>query len=424
MEVQSSSYRSLSSDTGVYLFLDKEGQIIYVGKAVNLKQRVSSYFQNSANLGDKTKALVDRVVKIRTISVNSEVESFLLEEKLVKKHKPRFNIMLKDDKAYPLVKITFKEKFPAVLVVRKKDDTKSLYFGPYTSAASLKTVLKLLRRIFPYQSVEHHGSRLCLYYHLGLCPCPQVTGDTNYKKTIKHIIDFLNGSTKKVIKDLEKERDEYSKNEDFENSKMIQRKIDAITLITSPFYKPFVYEENPNFRQDVLQQSLNSLIEILNNNGVPVKKLERIECYDISNIQGKNATASMVVLRDGDKDTDSYRRFKIKGDYNGKPNDFAMMSEVLKRRFKHMDWPFPDLLVVDGGKGQVSTAVKALQELNLSVPLIGLAKREETIVTPSLEEIKLPKDSKALLMIIKIRDEAHRFAITYHKKLRSKFISY
>lgn len=392
-----------------------------MGKAVNLKKRVSSYFLNKT-LGEKTKALVSQIKTIKTISTTSEVESFLLEERLVKKYRPRFNISLKDDKAYPLVKITTKDKYPAIFIVRRKGDTKSLYFGPYTSANSLRTVLKIIRRIFPYQSVAKHGSRLCLYYHLGLCPCPSVTNDQNYKKTIKHIINFLNGNTKKVIKDLEKERDKFSNRQDFENAGGLQKKIDAINLITSPFYKPFVFEENPNFKSDVLQQELSSLIQILNENNVKVEKLERIECYDISNIQGKSATASMVVLTNGEKDTSSYRRFKIRGFYNNKANDFAMLSEVLKRRLKHSEWQMPDLIVIDGGKGQVSSVLKVLSELNVQIPLIGLAKKEETIITSSLSEIKLPKDSKALLLIIKIRDEAHRFAITYHKKLRSKLI--
>ncbi len=390
-----------------------------MGKAVNLKKRVSSYFLNKT-LGEKTKALVSQIKTIKTISVTSEVESFLLEERLVKKYRPRFNISLKDDKAYPLVKITTKDKYPAIFIVRREDDTKSLYFGPYTSANSLRTVLKIIRRIFPYQSVARHGSGLCLYYHLGLCPCPSVTNDQNYKKTIKHVINFLNGNTKKVIKDLEKERDKLSKKLGYENASLLQKKIDAINLITSPFYKPFVYEENPNFKSDVLQKELNSLIQILNQESLGVKKLERIECYDISNIQGKSATASMVVLKNGEKDTSSYRRFKIRGFYNNKANDFAMLSEVLKRRFNHNEWPFPDLLVIDGGKGQVSSVLKVLSKLNVKIPLIGLAKKEETIITSALKEIKLPRDSKALLLIIKIRNEAHRFAITYHKKLRSK----
>ncbi len=392
-----------------------------MGKAINLRKRVSSYFSNK-DLGEKTKALVAQIERIKTISVQSEVESFLLEERLVKKYNPKFNIELKDDKAYPLIKITVKQKYPAILIVRKKDDAKSLYFGPYTSATSLRTVLKLLRKIFPYQSIERHGNRICLYNHLGLCPCPQVTNDLNYKKTVKYIINFLNGNTKKVIKDLEKERDQCSKNLDFELASSIQKKINAVSLITSPFYKPFVYEENPNFKSDILQQQLNSLIEILNKNKVYVTKLERIECYDISNIQGKNATASMVVLTNGSVNNKEYRRFKIKGFYNNKANDFAMHQEVMRRRLKHGEWQMPDLIVVDGGKGQVSSVKKVLEELNVKISLIGLAKKEETIITSDLLEIKLPKDSKALLLVIKIRDEAHRFAIYYHKKLRSKFI--
>lgn len=232
----------------------------------------------------------------------------------------------------------------------------------------------------------------------------------------------MNGKTKKILKDLENERNFYSKSEQFETSLEIQRKIDAINLITSSFYKPFEYEENPNLRQDLLQNSLFELQNILNENGLKVGKLERIECYDISNTAGTNATASMVVLTNGDKDTSQYRRFKIRGFYNDLPNDFAMMKEVLERRLKHEDWKSADLLVMDGGKGQVSSAKKVLTELSIDIPLIGLAKREETIITSSLLEIKLPKDSKALLLIMKIRDEAHRFAITYHKKLRSKAI--
>lgn len=392
-----------------------------MGKAINLRKRVSSYFTNK-DLGEKTKALVAQIDKIKTISVQSEVEAFLLEERLVKKYNPHYNIVLKDDKSYPLIKITLKQKFPAVLIVRKKDDAKALYFGPYTSASSLRTVLKLLRKIFPFKSVENHGTRICLYNHLDLCPCPEATNDLSYAKTIKHIINFLNGNTKKVIRDLEKERENYSKTLDFELASKIQRKIDAINLITSPFYKPFVYEENPNFKSDILGQELASLIEILNKNNVAVKKLERIECYDISNISGKNATGSMVVLKNGATDTDSYRRFKIKGFYANKANDYAMHQEVIRRRLSHTEWQMPDLIVTDGGKGQVSSVLKVLQELNVNIPLIGLAKKEETIVTSDLLEIKLAKDSKALLLIIKIRDEAHRFAITYHKKLRSKFI--
>jgi excinuclease ABC subunit C len=411
----------LPTYTGVYLFIDKQNKVIYVGKAINLRKRVSSYF-SSKDLGEKTKMLVTQIDKIKTIGVTSELEAFLLEEKLIKKYLPHYNIRLVDGKSYIRLKITIKDLYPKVLLVRKEENDGSLYFGPYTSSNSLRSVLKLLRRIFPYQSVLNHQKNLCLYYHLGLCPCPYVTNDINYKKTIKHIIDFLNGDTKKVIKELENERDIFSKAEKFEQANRIQEKINQITLITSSFYKPFEYEENPNLRSDVLNFELNSLKKILNENGVGVENLVRIECYDISNTSGTNATGSMVVLTNGERDTSSYRRFKIKRDYKNKPNDFAMIKEVIERRIKNTTWPSPSLFVIDGGKGQVTSAKEVLDNFKIKIPLIGLAKREETIVTSNLKEIKLPKDSKALLIIMKIRDEAHRFAITYHKKLRAKFI--
>lgn len=392
-----------------------------MGKAINLRKRVSSYFLNK-DLGEKTASLVSQIEKIKTISVKSEIEAFLLEERLIKKYIPKYNISLKDDKSFSKIEITTSEKYPSVLFVRKALNKNSLIFGPYTSAGDVKLVLKILRKIFPFQFVRNHGNKLCLYYHLGLCPCPTVTKDTTYKTNIKHIINFLEGNTKKVIKDLEKERNKYTKEERFEKALEIQKKIDAISLVTSPFYKPFEYELNPEFKSDILKKELESLQNILNDNRVGVHKLNRIECYDISNLMGKNATASLVVLTNGEKDTDSYRRFKIKGFYNNKPNDFAMLSEVLKRRFNHKDWPKPDLIVIDGGKGQVSVVKKTLSNLKINVPIIGLAKREEIIITSFLKEIKLPKDSKALQIVMKIRDEAHRFAIAYHKKLRSKFI--
>jgi excinuclease ABC subunit C len=406
----------------VYLFLDKKGDVIYVGKALNLKKRVASYF-SSKDLGEKTRTLVSQIEKIKVIGVDSEIESFLLEERLVKKYKPRYNIRLLDSKTFLRLKITIKDEYPKLLQVRKEENDKALYFGPYTSASSLRSVLKILRRIFPYQASQNHPDKFCFYNHLGLCPCPSVTKDKNYKKvTVKHIVDFLEGNTKKVLRDLEKERDLQSKKEEFEEARKIQAKIDSINLITSPVYKPFEYEENPNLRADVIQSDLDELKSVLNLNNVPVFDLKRIECYDISNIQGNYATGSLVVITDGEKDTSSYRRFKIRRDYDNKPNDFAMMQEMIERRLKHKEWPSPSLIVVDGGKGQVSSVKEVLEKEGIKIPLIGLAKREEIIITSDLKEVRLPKSSKALHIIMRIRDEAHRFAITYHKKLRSKFI--
>lgn len=394
-----------------------------MGKAKDLKKRVSSYFSNK-DLGEKTRILISQIRRIKIIEVASEIEAFLLEERLIKKYKPHYNIKLLDDKRYPSLKITVKDQYPKVLLVRKQEADNARYFGPYTSATSLRTVLKLLRRIFPYQSVINHPHKLCLYYHLSLCPCPTVTKDQSYRKNISHILSFLNGNKNLLLKDLTKEREKASIAEDFEKAKTIQQQIDSITLITSSFYQPFEYELNPNLRNDTVALTLQDLKETLNENDVPVLNLDRIECYDISNTSGLNATGSMVVFTNGEKDSSSYRRFKIKADYNNKPNDFAMMQEMLTRRLKHNDWPKPSLIIVDGGKGQVSSAKEIIHSLKLDIPFIGLAKREETIITSELSEIKLPRDSKALQLIMRLRDEAHRFAITYHKKLRAKALLY
>ena len=406
---------------------------MYVGKAKNLRKRVGSYFAKYIEFGPRIKSLVSKVKQIKTITVASEIEALLLEIKYIKKYKPKYNIRFIDGKNYPLIRVTTKDNYPKVLIVRRPEDKRSKYFGPFPNANAVRLVLRIIRKIFPYQSAQNHGKKICLYYHLRLCPCPPVFSaqggpasgwdsrvfKKDYKKTIQHIIDFLNGDTRKIIRDLTSERNYLSKNENFEKANSIQNKINAIELITGPFYKPiFDYEVNPNFKEDLRKKEISDLKEVLNKNDVKVQTLERIECYDISNISGTNATGSLVVFTNGEKDGNWYRKFKVRLD-NG-PNDFAMMQEVIQRRMRHYEWPMPNLIIVDGGKGQISTAKKVLRELKMQIPLIGLAKREETIITSDSEEISLPKDSGALKLIMRIRDEAHRFAIAYHRKLRSK----
>lgn len=407
----------MPQDPGVYLFLGENNEILYIGKAKNLKKRVSSYFQK--NLGDKTSLLISEVKKIKTIKVSSEIESLLLEARLIQKYFPKYNVRFADGKSYPLIKVTIKDKFPKVLVARRMDDKNSLYFGPYPDVSSMRLVLKIARRIFPFQSVLRHQNKLCFYNHIGLCPCPELTNDLSYRKNILHLVDFLNGKTNKVLKELEKERGKESKIENFEKANEIQRKIEAIKKVTSSFFRPLEYEENPNLRDDIINEELSSLKKKLNENSIAVKNLKRIECYDISNISGKFATGSMVVFTNGEKDSSEYRRFKIKK--VEKPDDFAMMEETLTRRFKN-NWALPSLIIVDGGKGQVTAALDVLKRMKLSIPLVGLAKKEELIVNPNLEEIRLPKDSKSLHLIMRIRDEAHRFALTYHKLLRNRIV--
>lgn len=394
-----------------------------MGKAINLRRRVSSYFSGSVDLGEKTRALASKIDTIRYIPVSSEIESLLLEANYIKKYIPPYNVRFTDGKAYPMIQITVKNKFPSVLYARKATDPQSLYFGPYPNVGAMRLVVRTIRRIFPFQSVANHPNKVCLYFHLGLCLCPSVFLENakEYKKNIHHVIEFLNGKSKRVIRDLEKDRDVLSKQEQFEKARGVQKKIDAMKAVTAPSYKPFEYEINPNLTSDLRQDELHQLKHILNENNVPVSYLERIECYDVSNIQGHSVTASMVVFTNGEKDSSQYRKFRIRTLTEGIPNDFAAMEEVLTRRLQHSEWKTPSLIIVDGGKGQISAALKAFKKYNATIPLVGLAKREETIITPDFKEIRLPIHSIALHLIQRIRDEAHRFAITYHRKLRQKY---
>jgi excinuclease ABC subunit C len=391
-----------------------------VGKAKNLKERVSSYF-GTKNLGEKTERLVSEIKKIKTIETYSEVASLILEANLIKKYKPKFNIKLTDDKAYLFVKITIKDKYPKILTIRRIEDEKYLYFGPYPNAKSLRLVLKTIRKIFPFQSVANHSKNICLYNHLGLCPCPDVTHPKNYKtRNIKYIVSFLKGENKKIIHDLEKERDAFSKDENFEKANAIQQQIAAIKLITNPQNRVFDYETNPNLASDIKLKEVMELQNILNGHALNIKKLKRIECFDISNFSGKDMVGSMVVFNNGFEQKNEYRRFKINKIKTGDQNDFFALRETIDRRLSHTEWQYPDLIIVDGGKGQVSVISALLSERHLKIPLIGLAKSEEKIITPLFEEIRLKFDSPALLLLRRIRDEAHRFAIAYHKKLRHK----
>lgn len=454
MIFKSTDYLSLPEKAGVYVYKDKRSHILYVGKANDLKSRVSSYFVKSAKLGPRTKIMVSQIDTITITIVESELEALLLEAFYIKKYKPKYNVSMTDNKSYVRIRITVKDEYPKVLLARREEYSDSVYFGPFPSSSSVKLVLKTIRKVFPFQSVYNHPKRICLFHHLGLCPCPPVFSatpnfKTNYKKNIKGIIWILEGESRKIMRELEKERDNYSKKEQYEKSLELQKKIRAMSLITTPYHKPFEYTLNPNLRTDIRQLELDGLQDVLLANGLHIKNLNRIECYDISNIQGTNATGSMVVLTHGEIDKSQYRKFKIKRKWDTRatkdlPNDFAMMNEVLKRRLTHEDWHFPDLIIVDGGKGQVTSGLSALSTSGITIPLIGLAKREETIIIPldangnsksnttghtistnnsNFAEVVLSKNSPSLHLIQRIRDEAHRFAITYHRKLRSKNVT-
>jgi len=414
----------LPQEPGIYQFLDKNRNILYVGKAKNLKKRVSSYFRKNTRLLEKTAILVAQTEHIKAVPVESEIEALLLEVNLIKKNKPKYNILFTDSKSYPSIKIT-KEEYPKILVVRKTDDKKAVYFGPFPSAPQIKSVVTMLRKIFPYQSVVNHPKRFCLYYYLDLCPCPPMfiaeAEKKEYKKSVLYITSFLKGKCKRVLSALKKERKRKAEQELFEEASRIQKQIEAIQYITSAVHKPFEYETNPNLHVDLRKEETDALLALLQKNGVGIDSLARIECFDISTLSGIFSTGGMVVFVEGKKNPLSYKRFRIKREQETqKPNDFAMMEEVLRRRIKHTEWPFPNLIIVDGGKGQVSSALSVLKDANKKIPIIGLAKREETIITSDFRQVLVPKNTPSFRLITRIRDETHRFAITYHRKLRSK----
>ncbi len=406
------------------MFLDESKTVLYVGKAKNLKKRVSSYYDKSLHIGEKTRYLISQTKTVKIIQVESEIESLLLEAHFIKKYTPKYNVRLTDGKSYPLIQITMNDEFPKVLIARRIEKGKSLYYGPYPSSEKLKLVLKTIRKIFPFQSVRNHPKRICLYNHLSLCPCPALYNSEEnkriYRKNILYIKNILSGKIKKVISLLEAKRNRYANEEQFEKAHVIQEKINALLHITKKVRRPFEYEMHPNLTSDIRSEELDELISILQHNGIFIHTLHRIECYDVSTMQGIGSTGSMVVFTNGEKDPSCYRRFRIKEEKGiGKPNDYAMIEEIVERRIHHAEWQYPDLIIVDGGKGQISTVGKVLVKNGLKIPLIGLAKRMETIITSDFITVNLPKSSNALKLLMRIRDEAHRFAITYHRKLRA-----
>ncbi len=419
----------MPEDFGVYLFLDEKSNVLYVGKAKNLKLRVASYFGAIESLPPKTASLVSRIYKISHILVESELEALLLEANLIKKYNPSYNVRWTDGKAYPFIKITVKDMFPAVLQVRKIDDPKAVYFGPYPNIGDVRKILKMIRRIFPYQSVKNHGKKPCLYHYLNLCPClPAFNSEVlrrKYRQTIKMIIAFLEGKKEYILKLLFDKMKTAAKNENFEEAKLIKKQIDTINVVTASIRDPIEYAQNPNLLSDESALDINELKNALKNYGVKVYNLSRIECYDISNIQGKQATGSMVVAAKGVIDKSQYRLFKIRLKHT--PDDVSMLMEVLRRRLKHREWVIPNLIIVDGGVNQVNAAKTVVKETDLKIPVIGLAKREEEIVIPKghfkgATIIRLPRNSRALKLLQRLRDEAHRFALAHHRKLRRQAI--
>lgn len=529
---------------GCYIYYNADGEIIYVGKAKNLKRRVYSYFHKQHD-SVKTTVLVSQIEKLEYIITDSEVEALILESHLIKKHKPRYNILLKDDKKYPYFLIT-DEDFPRIQIVRKKNlnPDKGRFYGPYTDVGAMYATLDFLKKLFPLKQCKtpKFSNRPCLYYHIGKClaPCQGKVTPEEYQKLIHQVELFLSGKQSELLKQIQAQMQKYAEEEQFEKAakmrdsyldlqKTLERQkvvyentklnediiavlyedgILAIVIMMiregrlidkkdftyfvdnidkNEYFETFFRDyytnlklefpdriilealENKELYQDWLKvlsgkkvnisfgrgkykelhelalKNANNLLE-----NAKLKKMaqirddfnevgsylaeklhltnfpNRIECYDISHIQGTNTVASMVVFQNGLPKKTAYRKFKVRMT-EGKPDDFLSMKEVLSRRLARLGepkWEKPDLIIIDGGKGQLSSVMQIVENLGISgIDFVSLAKREEEVFLPNQSEsILLPRDSNALYLIQRIRDEAHRFAITFHRDLRSKAI--
>lgn len=404
-------YTNLTEEPGVYIF-KKDQNTIYIGKAINLKRRVSSYFD--LHLEPKTARMISEANNFDYIKVTSELESLLLEAKLIRKYMPRYNIVAKDDK-HPLYIAITKEEFPRVISIRKSvADNQPLIaiYGPFPSSRNVRSVLRMIRRIFPY-SDHKMGKKRCLYSHMGLCsPCPNIIKTakqkSEYLKNIRQIKSLLGGRIDKVKIKLEDQMKKFSKEEMFEKALEIREKIKRLEYITSPQMPVDFYIENPNLYEDLRSKELKAL------NKITGSLVKRIECFDIAHLAGSSPTASMVTFINGSADKSLYRHFRIKNTKAG--DDYGAMREVARRRSRHFNsWGIPNLIIVDGGIGQV----KAFLSQITTVPIVGIAKHPDRLII-NHKKVKLSGD--ALNLVARMRDEAHRFARRYHHKLISNSI--
>lgn len=377
---------------GVYLMKSAEGKLLYVGKAANLKRRVSSYFTRA--LDPRIEKLVSEIGKIDFIKTDTAIEALILEASLIKRFKPPFNIKDKDDKSFLFAEIT-SEKFPRVLLVRGKSEEKGIRFGPFTSPSEARVALRIIRKIFPYNihPTDKIGTykKPCFEAEIGLCPgtCVGAISRKDYLRNIRNIKLFFSGKKEKIISDLRREMLSASKETEFERAAAVKKKIFSLKYI-----------------QDIAL--------ITSESGADEGGL-RIEGYDISNIGGDAAVGSMVVFKGGKPLSEDYRLFKIRNITGA--NDPAMMKEIISRRLAH-SWPLPDLILVDGGITQTEAARAALLEAGISLPVAGIAKGPER-KRADISGDPIPEGAD-LKTLVAVRDEAHRFAIGYHRRLRSK----
>lgn len=437
-EALAAKLKNLPSQPGIYFHKDAAGEIIYVGKAASLRNRVRQYFQASRRRDPKTEALIAEIVDTDWITVETELDALFVEAEMVRRYMPRYNILLRDDKSSSYVRISYGDPHPTVSITRRPLDDKAKYFGPYFNGGEVRRALKYLRRVFPYST--HIGvapKRVCLQYHLGLCPGIEEdkTSLNDYRANLRKLMQYLRGERAQVIERMERDMERAAKKQDFEKAAEIRNQFFALKALS----KQIVFSDK-EFLDISKDRGLQGLTDLLGLKQVP----RRIEGYDISHMQGTDNVASMVVFANGIPDKASYRKFKMRLPGN---NDFGHMEEAITRRCSEKNqkaWGLPDLFLIDGGKGQLAAATKARDAMGVRRPMIGLAKREEEIVV-QLEKsqlhvsqlelhkhnaivresedflvILLPRNSDIVKLLQRVRDESHRFAVSYHSVLKGK----
>jgi len=363
--------KTLPRSPGVYFHKSKTGEIIYVGKAAVLKNRVRQYFQSTRDMDVKTRALVEEIEDTDWVETESELDALFLESEMVKRYMPRYNILLRDDKSQMFVRIDMKSEWPTVSFTRNPIDDGAEYFGPYYNGFAIKKALRYLRKVFPYYTKPpKDGARPDLDSHIGLSPRPGVSSD-EYKATLRQLIRYFEGGRKAIIRDIEKQMQLAAKLHDFENAAMLRNKLNDLRALQQRIM--FGDREFLDISKD---KALTDLVELFCLPKIPA----RIEGYDISHMGGVNVVASMVVFTNGVSDRANYRKFKTRIERN---DDYANMQEVLTRRLSEKNlksWGVPDLILIDGGKGQLEAGIKALEGYGLKIPIISIAKREEEII--------------------------------------------
>lgn len=393
---------------GVYFFKDGQGAIIYIGKAGRLRKRIYSHF---ARRGDSLKkdVMISQIGDIDFNVTASEEEALLCEAGLIKKYKPKFNVVYRDDKAYPFLKLTSAEEYPRLFITRKRKNDDALYFGPFTGAKLLKKALILMKRIFPLRTCRSMPKSACLNYHLKQClaPCLNRENKSAYNQLVKDVILFLQGERRQLITILDERMVKASVAQDYEEAAKIRDQIKALISLTTP----------PSDKKAALED----LKELLGLRVFPRK----VEAFDVSNYSGREAVGALVAFLDGEPHKVNYRRFKIK--FEEGPDDYAMMKEMIKRHFQRLieeKQGYPDLVVIDGGQGHLSVISGELKEMGLgSICIAALAKEHEFLYLKDRPQpIDLFKFPRILFLMQRIRDEAHRFAVSYHHKLRAKIL--